>query len=79
MEINTCNVFYCDGFTLNSKNKPSIWTENWNGWFFAFVGAIPYETLVIYFFSLSVYTIMIWQLYDIFHLSVVALVCPQDC
>ena len=48
MEINTCNVFYCDGFTLNSKNKPSIWTENWNGWFFAFVGAIPYETVVIY-------------------------------
>ena len=50
MEINTCNVFYCDGFTQNSKNKPSIWTQNWNGWFFAFVGAIPYETVVISFF-----------------------------
>ncbi|PWA55287.1 D-galactoside/L-rhamnose binding SUEL lectin domain-containing protein [Artemisia annua] len=41
--INTCNGFYCDGFTPNSKNKPSMWTENWTGWFLAFGGAVPYR------------------------------------
>lgn len=31
-QINTCNGFYCDQFTPNSKNKPKMWTENWSGW-----------------------------------------------
>ena len=43
MQINTCNGFYCDGFTPNSKNKPSMWTENWTGWFLAFGGVVPYR------------------------------------
>ncbi|KDP44070.1 hypothetical protein JCGZ_05537 [Jatropha curcas] len=41
--INTCNGFYCDQFTPNSKNKPKIWTENWSGWFVSFGGAVPYR------------------------------------
>nr|XP_043634605.1 beta-galactosidase 8 [Erigeron canadensis] len=41
--INTCNGFYCDGFTPNSKNKPAMWTENWTGWFLSFGGAVPYR------------------------------------
>uniref|UniRef100_A0A0D3GI21 Beta-galactosidase n=1 Tax=Oryza barthii TaxID=65489 RepID=A0A0D3GI21_9ORYZ len=39
--INTCNGFYCDDFTPNSKNKPSMWTEAWSGWFTAFGGTVP--------------------------------------
>ncbi|PWA87967.1 hypothetical protein CTI12_AA123890 [Artemisia annua] len=42
-QINTCNGFYCDRFTPNSKNKPSMWTENWTGWFLAFGGVVPYR------------------------------------
>lgn len=41
--INTCNGFYCDQFTPNSKNKPKMWTENWSGWFLSFGGASPYR------------------------------------
>ncbi|KAH8499418.1 hypothetical protein H0E87_018068 [Populus deltoides] len=41
--INTCNGFYCDQFTPNSKNKPKMWTENWSGWFLSFGGAVPYR------------------------------------
>lgn len=41
--INTCNGFYCDQFTPNSKNKPKMWTENWSGWFQSFGGAVPYR------------------------------------
>ncbi|XP_047322873.1 beta-galactosidase 8-like [Impatiens glandulifera] len=41
--INTCNGFYCDGFTPNSKNKPALWTENWSGWFSTFGDAIPHR------------------------------------
>ncbi|KAL8092369.1 beta-galactosidase 8 isoform X1 [Apium graveolens] len=41
--INTCNGFYCDGFTPNSPKKPKMWTENWSGWFLAFGGAVPYR------------------------------------
>ena len=37
------NGFYCDGFTPNSKNKASMWTENWTGWFLAFSGVVPYR------------------------------------
>ncbi|KAI3706395.1 hypothetical protein L6452_24105 [Arctium lappa] len=41
--IDTCNGFYCDGYTPNSKNKPTMWTENWTGWFLSFGGAVPYR------------------------------------
>ncbi|KAK0579520.1 hypothetical protein LWI29_027451 [Acer saccharum] len=41
--INTCNGFYCDGFTPNSPSKPAMWTENYSGWFLAFGYAIPYR------------------------------------
>lgn len=32
-QLNTCNAFYCDGFKPNSYNKPTIWTEDWDGWY----------------------------------------------
>ncbi|KAK7312559.1 hypothetical protein VNO77_36500 [Canavalia gladiata] len=41
--INTCNGFYCDQFTPNSKAKPKIWTEGYNGWFLYFGSAVPYR------------------------------------
>lgn len=41
--INTCNGFYCDWFSPNSKSKPKMWTENWSGWYTKFGGAIPYR------------------------------------
>nr|XP_027105178.1 beta-galactosidase 6-like [Coffea arabica] len=41
--INTCNGFYCDGFTPNSPSKPAMWTENYPGWFLAFGYPIPYR------------------------------------
>jgi len=33
VQIDTCNAYYCDGFKPNSHNKPTIWTENWDGWY----------------------------------------------
>lgn len=39
--INTCNGFYCDGFTPNSNSKPPMWTENYPGWFLSFGYAVP--------------------------------------
>ncbi|VAI57128.1 unnamed protein product [Triticum turgidum subsp. durum] len=41
--INTCNGFYCDYFTPNKKNKPTMWTEAWTGWFTSFGGAVPHR------------------------------------
>ncbi|KAH7567212.1 hypothetical protein JRO89_XS07G0032600 [Xanthoceras sorbifolium] len=38
--INTCNGFYCDGFSPNKPNKPTLWTENWSGWFTEFGGPV---------------------------------------
>jgi hypothetical protein len=32
-QIDTCNAYYCDGFKPNSHNKPTFWTENWDGWY----------------------------------------------
>ncbi|XP_061356322.1 beta-galactosidase 5-like [Gastrolobium bilobum] len=46
--INTCNGFYCDDFSPNKPYKPSLWTENWSGWFTEFGGPIyqrPVEDL----------------------------------
>ncbi|XP_058106772.1 beta-galactosidase 15-like [Magnolia sinica] len=31
--INTCNGYFCDGFSPNNPNSPKIWTENWIGWY----------------------------------------------
>ncbi|KDO75774.1 hypothetical protein CISIN_1g037925mg, partial [Citrus sinensis] len=41
--INTCNGFYCDGFTPNSPSKPIMWTENYSGWFLSFGYAVPFR------------------------------------
>ncbi|XP_074584190.1 beta-galactosidase-like [Curcuma longa] len=41
--INTCNDFYCDWFSPNKPNKPTIWTELWTGWFTAFGGPVPHR------------------------------------
>ncbi|XP_059647641.1 beta-galactosidase 3-like [Cornus florida] len=46
--INTCNGFYCDYFSPNNPNKPTMWTEAWTGWFTEFGGPIhqrPVEDL----------------------------------
>ncbi|KAK7405319.1 hypothetical protein VNO78_06537 [Psophocarpus tetragonolobus] len=42
--IDTCNGWYCDQFSPNSKSKPKMWTENWTGWFKNWGGAIPHRT-----------------------------------
>ncbi|GLU02865.1 hypothetical protein SLE2022_200980 [Rubroshorea leprosula] len=36
--INTCNGFYCDYFSPNKPDKPTLWTEAWSGWFSDFGG-----------------------------------------
>ncbi|KAK6930695.1 Glycoside hydrolase 35, catalytic domain [Dillenia turbinata] len=41
--INSCNGFYCDGFKPNSYSKPTLWTEDWNGWFAAWGGRVPHR------------------------------------
>ncbi|MCD7464552.1 Beta-galactosidase 9 [Datura stramonium] len=41
--IDTCNAYYCDGFTPNSVKKPKIWTENWDGWFANWGERIPHR------------------------------------
>ncbi|CAN1249634.1 Beta-galactosidase 8 [Linum perenne] len=51
--INTCNGFYCDQFSPNSKNKPKMWTENWSGWFLSFGGAVPYRPVEDLAFSVA--------------------------
>ncbi|XLR07745.1 hypothetical protein HN51_062696, partial [Arachis hypogaea] len=37
-QIDTCNAFYCEGFTPNKNYKPKMWTENWTGWYTGFGG-----------------------------------------
>ncbi|KAK4265543.1 hypothetical protein QN277_026580 [Acacia crassicarpa] len=39
--INTCNGYYCEGFTPNQKYKPKIWTENWTGWLTEYGAGVP--------------------------------------
>ncbi|KAJ7553885.1 hypothetical protein O6H91_06G116900 [Diphasiastrum complanatum] len=41
--INTCNGFYCDWFRPNNISKPTMWTENWTGWFHKFGASIPHR------------------------------------
>ncbi|XP_059434788.1 beta-galactosidase 3-like isoform X1 [Corylus avellana] len=46
--INTCNGFYCDYFSPNKPDKPTLWTEAWSGWYTEFSGPIhqrPVEDL----------------------------------
>jgi hypothetical protein len=31
--IDACNGYYCDGFKPNSRTKPVLWTEDWDGWY----------------------------------------------
>ncbi|KAA8523243.1 hypothetical protein F0562_009666 [Nyssa sinensis] len=41
--IDTCNGFYCEGFTPNKNYKPKMWTEAWTGWYTEFGGSVPYR------------------------------------
>ncbi|XP_031379437.1 beta-galactosidase 9 isoform X1 [Punica granatum] len=41
--INACNGYYCDGFRPNSGNKPSLWTEDWDGWYASWGGRLPHR------------------------------------
>ncbi|KAI3706213.1 hypothetical protein L6452_23807 [Arctium lappa] len=41
--IDACNGYYCDGYTPNSKKKPVIWTENWDGWYTTWGGTLPHR------------------------------------
>ncbi|KAL1805252.1 hypothetical protein ACET3Z_028320 [Daucus carota] len=41
--IDTCNGFYCEGFTPNKPTKPKMWTEIWTGWYTKFGGPVPYR------------------------------------
>ncbi|KAK3003041.1 hypothetical protein RJ639_018797 [Escallonia herrerae] len=39
--IDTCNGFYCEGFTPNKPYKPKMFTELWTGWYTKFGGTVP--------------------------------------
>ena len=43
--INTCNGFYCDAWIdqheTNFPDQPSLWTEDWSGWFYSWGEAKP--------------------------------------
>ncbi|OAE33745.1 hypothetical protein AXG93_2884s1180 [Marchantia polymorpha subsp. ruderalis] len=41
--INTCNGYYCDGFTPNAPGRPTMWTEDWNGWYQLWGGLVPHR------------------------------------
>ncbi|TVU50514.1 hypothetical protein EJB05_01887 [Eragrostis curvula] len=41
--LDTCNAFYCDGFKPNSYNKPTIWTEDWDGWYADWGERLPHR------------------------------------
>ncbi|KAL2333822.1 hypothetical protein Fmac_015035 [Flemingia macrophylla] len=41
--IDTCNAYYCDGFKPNSRNKPTMWTENWDGWYAQWGERLPHR------------------------------------
>ncbi|KAH7833498.1 hypothetical protein Vadar_006946 [Vaccinium darrowii] len=41
--IDTCNGYYCDGFRPNSYKKPTLWTENWDGWYTIWGGSLPHR------------------------------------
>ncbi|KAL0925254.1 hypothetical protein M5K25_003573 [Dendrobium thyrsiflorum] len=41
--VNTCNGFFCDGFSPNKPYKPSMWTEAWTGWFTSYGDPLPHR------------------------------------
>uniref|UniRef100_A0A5B7BY93 Beta-galactosidase n=1 Tax=Davidia involucrata TaxID=16924 RepID=A0A5B7BY93_DAVIN len=41
--IDTCNGYYCEGFTPNKNYKPKMWTEAWTGWYTEFGAPVPYR------------------------------------
>ncbi|PIN25789.1 Beta-galactosidase [Handroanthus impetiginosus] len=41
--IDTCNAYYCDGYKPNSKSKPTVWTENWDGWYTSWGDRLPHR------------------------------------
>ncbi|KAH6832659.1 beta galactosidase 9 [Perilla frutescens var. hirtella] len=41
--IDTCNGYYCDGFKPNSNKKPTIWTEEWDGWYTCWGDRVPHR------------------------------------
>ncbi|XP_062107772.1 beta-galactosidase 9-like [Humulus lupulus] len=41
--IDACNGYYCDGYRPNSYNKPTLWTENWDGWYTTWGGRLPHR------------------------------------
>ncbi|GMP77971.1 hypothetical protein CsSME_00034069 [Camellia sinensis var. sinensis] len=41
--IDTCNEYYCDGYKPNSYKKPTLWTENWDGWYTEWGGTWPHR------------------------------------
>ncbi|XP_058180957.1 beta-galactosidase 9 isoform X2 [Rhododendron vialii] len=41
--IDACNGYYCDGFRPNSYKKPTLWTENWDGWYTTWGGRLPHR------------------------------------
>ncbi|KAI9194696.1 hypothetical protein LWI28_008308 [Acer negundo] len=41
--IDACNGYYCDGYKPNSYNKPTLWTENWDGWYTTWGGRLPHR------------------------------------
>ncbi|BFG15416.1 hypothetical protein CerSpe_016900 [Prunus speciosa] len=41
--IDACNGYYCDGYRPNSDNKPTLWTEDWDGWYASWGGRLPHR------------------------------------
>ncbi|XP_038703868.1 beta-galactosidase 9 isoform X2 [Tripterygium wilfordii] len=41
--IDACNDYYCDGYKPNSYNKPTLWTENWDGWYTSWGDSLPHR------------------------------------
>ncbi|PIA35985.1 hypothetical protein AQUCO_03400110v1 [Aquilegia coerulea] len=41
--LDACNGYYCDGFKPNSYNKPTLWTEEWNGWYTSWGERVPHR------------------------------------
>ncbi|KAL8166954.1 hypothetical protein V2J09_008453 [Rumex salicifolius] len=41
--LDACNGYYCDGFRPNSKKKPVLWTEDWDGWYASWGGSLPHR------------------------------------
>lgn len=46
--IDACNGYYCDGYKPNSYNKPTMWTEDWDGWYAESLWICRLDSLHIY-------------------------------